>query len=108
MVVQEAGYMDTYYHAHGILTYVKSSIENAFLLSVTNINSIHEVTIKIDKATISTTYTNPPHVLVKLGHPDVNVGDFNCHHLQWKRKANDKNGEALRQMARRNQHFSCV
>lgn len=98
----------TYHHIYGCLTYIRSNIENARLVS-TNIsnNNIHTITVKIEELTVANIYKPPlaqwlPEVLPQLPHPAIYVGDFNSHHTMWKYKSNDHNGETLMEWADQN------
>lgn len=90
----------TFDKVYGVATYVRSSIENAYLLCINNTDNIHEVVIKIGDITIVNIYKPPvmkwpAHVIKTHTHPTAYLGDFNSHHELWKYRTSDENGNVL-------------
>lgn len=80
----------TYHQAYGAATYIKSNMENASVISASNITDIQIITTEIEVIAISNVYkslsrTWPPQVLKTYPLPVVFIGDFNSHHEQWKK-----------------------
>lgn len=88
------------YHRHyGLATYVRSSIENAALVSL-SADCFQQIVTKIGELTVVNIYKPPQtdwpqNVIETHPHPTICAGDFNSHHTDWKYRTTDINGEKL-------------